>query len=970
MRVSAWWWWLWRRGRRRRGGGGGGGTVTSGSARVRAGFLGLVLAVTLFVYGYWRLLAPLALYHTSLVRWFDTRKTSVIGSLTFLPPANSTIKLESYRPTGSRIPTSLTNTYPLQPSIKAPVFISGLATVSDRVVETVNKNNQSLSENGKRFSESEFETLYKIDFPSWWEREATAQDTEGVAVVGPGEGEDMWEYRGGVLGGVGEEEGGDGGIAGEDGDGGEEVSAGGENGGLGFFSGGEGYESGGGGGGEGYESGGGGGGGGGEGYESGGGGGGGGGGDLHEDGVVVLSTGGQGYGGEAFSSSSSSGDEGIETVTYKEEDNDEGFNRTDEEKDVKEWKRRSDEQQHKDNERYTPTQIKQNEEEEKRGKNDQEKDRKRKEEQEKGREDREVNREEKEGLVNEKNRNLEGQNYTKVAKKVNQKTTVVEVKRGRMIKEVKEEQGLRTEEGVEKGGQRTSKDEGKQGQIKTRVEEKKSKKTNDGKTDRGQTKSEVTEKQGKKTNQDQATNQGQREEQRGQRSPRVILLLSSWRSGSTFLGEILATADNNNTFYSYEPLHEWKVRLVREDSGSTRTAVQLLTDLLHCRLYLHPHHLAYMTSKHWYLRWNTRLASHCLHNNQCTNTTLATQLCTTSHIHVAKVVRLGLHWVLPLLQDPSLNLQLVVLVRDPRAVLSSRARVPWCQDPSCSHPPTVCQAMYQDLRLLPHLLRQYPTRVKMVQYERFLLDLHTSLPDLLSFLHLPLSPAHLHLLILAAKSLGPSRAESKRGRRRKRSTYLDSGKYSKRSIHRGSVNENIEGKKIREALNVRGHYPELNTSPDQHETLDQGLAEKLLRKAKETLYKKRSDGILEENSGQGSSNDDVRLGKELGGKSSKLSSNDGGLGKELGEKSDSGSGWSERGTYGTERDLVRQQAELWRHHTSFRQVVEYQRHCGRVLALLGLRVFTSRAQLSNHALPVLLTRSQQQLSRRAHWPLN
>ncbi|KAK3869561.1 hypothetical protein Pcinc_025145 [Petrolisthes cinctipes] len=944
MRVSAWWWWLWRQGRRR-GGGGGGGTVTPGSGRVRAGFLGLILAVTLFVYGYWRLLAPLALYHTSLVRWFDTRRSSVIGSLTFLPPANSTIKLESYRPTGSRIPTSLTNKYiyPLQPSVNATVIFGGPATVSDRVVETVNKNSQSLTENGKRSSESELGARYKIDFPSWWGREATAQDTEGGAVVRPGEGEELWEYRGGMLGGVGE--GGDGGVAGEDGngsdgDGGEEESAGGENDGLGFFSGGEGYESGGG--------------------------------DLHEDGVA-LSTGGEGYGVEAFSNS---GDEGIETATYKEEDNGEGFNRTDEEEEVKKWKSRSEEQQHKDNERYTQTQIRQDEEEERRGKDNKEKDRIRKEEQEKGgegREDREVNREEKEGLVNERNRNFEGQNYTKEQKKINQKTIVVEVKRGRMIKEVKEEQGLRTEEGVEEGGQRTSKDEGKQGQINTGVEEKRSKKTSYRETDRSQTKSEVMGKQGKKTNEDEATNQGQREEQRGQRSPRVILLLSSWRSGSTFLGEILATADNNNTFYSYEPLHEWKVRLVREDNGSTRTAVQLLTDLLHCRLYLHPHHLAYMTSKHWYLRWNTRLASHCLHSNQCTNTTLATQLCTTSHIHVAKVVRLGLQWVLPLLQDPSLNLQLVVLVRDPRAVLSSRARVPWCQDPSCSHPPTVCQAMYQDLRLLPHLLRQYPTRVKMVQYERFLLDLHTSLPDLLSFLHLPLSPAHLHLLILAAKSLGPSRAESKRARRRKRSTYLDSGKSSKRSFHPGSVNENIEGKKMREALNVRGHYPELNTSPDQHETIDQGLAQKLLRKSKETSYKERSDAILEKNSGQGSSNDDGRLGKELGGKSGKGSdqgsSNDG-FGKELGEKSDSGSGWSERGTYGTERDLVRQQAELWRHHTSFRQVVEYQRHCGRVLALLGLRVFTSRAQLSNHALPVLLTRSQQQLSRRALWPLN
>lgn len=252
-----------------------------------------------------------------------------------------------------------------------------------------------------------------------------------------------------------------------------------------------------------------------------------------------------------------------------------------------------------------------------------------------------------------------------------------------------------------------------------------------------------------------------------------------------------------------------------------------------------------------------------------------------------------------------------------------------------------------------------------MQYERFLLDLPTSLPDLLSFLHLPLSSEHLHLLIVAAKSLRPSRGESKRAKRRKRSTQIDSRKSSKRSIPPSSVNENTEEriKKERSSVFVGGNHQELNNiGHDQNERLNQRLVQSILRKSNETSYehfvdlpKKRSGHLVEVMADKGS-------GAGQG------TSDEGLLGKGLAERS---SGWSGRGTYGTERELVRQQVDLWRHRTSFRQVVEYQRHCGRVLALLGLRVFTSRTQLSNHALPVLLTPSQQhqQFSRRALLPL-
>lgn len=63
--------------------------------------------------------------------------------------------------------------------------------------------------------------------------------------------------------------------------------------------------------------------------------------------------------------------------------------------------------------------------------------------------------------------------------------------------------------------------------------------------------------------------------------------------------------------FSYEPLHPWKIRVLEEDDSTTRSALALLKDLFRCRLEPHPQQVAYMARSHWYLRWNTRLASQC-----------------------------------------------------------------------------------------------------------------------------------------------------------------------------------------------------------------------------------------------------------------------------------------------------------------------------------------------------------------------
>jgi hypothetical protein len=62
-----------------------------------------------------------------------------------------------------------------------------------------------------------------------------------------------------------------------------------------------------------------------------------------------------------------------------------------------------------------------------------------------------------------------------------------------------------------------------------------------------------------------------------------IVLSFSWRSGSTFLGELLSRYPG--TFYSYEPLHfmsPYKTLNIVESVGMTRRAIQFLKYLFKC----------------------------------------------------------------------------------------------------------------------------------------------------------------------------------------------------------------------------------------------------------------------------------------------------------------------------------------------------------------------------------------------------
>ena len=61
---------------------------------------------------------------------------------------------------------------------------------------------------------------------------------------------------------------------------------------------------------------------------------------------------------------------------------------------------------------------------------------------------------------------------------------------------------------------------------------------------------------------------------------KMVLIVTSWRSGSTFLGEMLA--QHPTIFYHYEPLWYEGDRQIRNKSNAA-AAVDHLRNLFHCK---------------------------------------------------------------------------------------------------------------------------------------------------------------------------------------------------------------------------------------------------------------------------------------------------------------------------------------------------------------------------------------------------
>uniref|UniRef100_A0A182MNT2 Sulfotransferase domain-containing protein n=1 Tax=Anopheles culicifacies TaxID=139723 RepID=A0A182MNT2_9DIPT len=85
-----------------------------------------------------------------------------------------------------------------------------------------------------------------------------------------------------------------------------------------------------------------------------------------------------------------------------------------------------------------------------------------------------------------------------------------------------------------------------------------------------------------------------------------------------------------------------------------------------------------------------------------------------------------------------MNVRVVLLIRDPRAVIQSRKHRDWCPgQPDCDDPGTVCSDMEQDYEAAIELSKRFPQRFRVVRYEDLSLNPYKMTKEILQFYGLP-----------------------------------------------------------------------------------------------------------------------------------------------------------------------------------------------------------------------------------------
>ncbi|KAG7324752.1 hypothetical protein KOW79_011068 [Hemibagrus wyckioides] len=177
-----------------------------------------------------------------------------------------------------------------------------------------------------------------------------------------------------------------------------------------------------------------------------------------------------------------------------------------------------------------------------------------------------------------------------------------------------------------------------------------------------------------------------------------ILLLATTRTGSSFVGEFF-NQHGSNMFYLFEPLWHVERMLTLEGGGTNGTALtqayrDILRQLFLCdftmlETFIEPPPKDHVTTGLFRRESSQSLCTdpvctpfvkkgyepyHC-RNRRCgpLNLTLASQSCLEKEHHAIKSVRVRqLETLRSLAEDPRLDLKVIQLVRDPRAMLASR----------------------------------------------------------------------------------------------------------------------------------------------------------------------------------------------------------------------------------------------------------------------------------------------------------
>lgn len=210
------------------------------------------------------------------------------------------------------------------------------------------------------------------------------------------------------------------------------------------------------------------------------------------------------------------------------------------------------------------------------------------------------------------------------------------------------------------------------------------------------------------------------------------IILTTWRSGSTFLGDILNSHPAN--FYHYEPLLQYEIVQIR-GPPLWRSARDLVKSLLACNYTTLSTYLQYGVEHNYLFSHNSRLWEACTKLPElCFQSQFLNQFCRLFPFQSMKIVRVRLKLFQELLDDPSFNIRVLLLVRDPRGILQSRKHRVWCPgNPDCVQATHLCADMVSDYSAALKFSKKYKGRFKVMRYEDISLDPYRSVGELFAF---------------------------------------------------------------------------------------------------------------------------------------------------------------------------------------------------------------------------------------------
>ena len=209
---------------------------------------------------------------------------------------------------------------------------------------------------------------------------------------------------------------------------------------------------------------------------------------------------------------------------------------------------------------------------------------------------------------------------------------------------------------------------------------------------------------------------------------KIFWIISSWRSGSTFLASLIENLPG--VFYNYEPLYFLGVNNVVKGRYFS-LAKRVIDNIMNCRY----GNKAIQYFRSAYIKHGKKRI--CQSPSLCLDGGYLAQTCKMSPIFAFKTVKMTLHQAERYINNPDIDLKIIHLVRDPRAVWNSRNHVTWCNK-DCSNIKYHCNLLQGDLLYADKELKNsHPNRYLRVRYEDICDDPIQMTKHILKFLNIP-----------------------------------------------------------------------------------------------------------------------------------------------------------------------------------------------------------------------------------------